>query len=1438
MKKRVRIVLVSTVALVAVSFIALFVWYQTGGAARLLKSRVVAALAEMNIRAELGDTDLALRPGSVRFEGVKLYPGTDTTPIATVDQINVAFDITSLWSRTVELKTVELVHPVVSITFDENGRSNLDAIKMPESTGGGAKSPANISATIFTLREGQFNYGDRANRIDGSVTNLLLSLAPKEGEPLQRRVEASFSGSKLTVNEREVPEIGMQLAADVSETGAKVDNVELTTPLGVVKLAGTVSSWAEMTYDFTVGSTVAMDRIGAIVDPAAGLSGGATLNGRVTGTGTKYRFEGELAGNDLLVSGARIDGLKITGPVEGDGSSYAWGAGQVVATRLTVAGYDVSNLRFAGRVDGIGPNAVANGAFTAGAFRGGGATGSGASFTGTASSDGKRVEGNVGLDSLLVRTVRAGSIRAKIAIEDDTLDVPSFTAAVYGGSVTGSARARLAETGSSTLAAKFTNIDIDKALAAASADAPHLSGSANGTVSLAWPGTRVQQSTGKVNAVVAGTLEGESGAIPVDGTIAMSATPGKFVIDTAEFQSGESFFTATGTIGWDRRSDIRLTANASQGSELLALVSAANPKLGATLRPYYIRIGGAFSFDGRVTGGILDPSVEGTVSVGDVRIGDLSAGADVEIGTFSGSFQRNSAGIEIDGGKLVRADGGEIAFDLSLPSSAARPQHIVARVTRFPLEALRTFPGVPQNDNLRGLLSGTFDLSLPALPADAEVQDIADRARGQVDVNVDGATIGGQPLTELKFAAVLGEDDVNVSSLRLVSARGELVGGGRYVRATKGYDFAFDAKNLDLKLIEAAVTAEGKAPPVNLSGTANGRVTIAGTNEDDENTVRELVGDVRATDVVINGEPVGDPRLEIATVNGIATVTVSADIRGERRELAGTIALNEEGMPFRVAAGLENFNAMTLSANPPAGVSTRLTGNVLVTGLVDDLFDEDGIRAHLAVSGSMSALELNVEVAEVSKRYTLTNQGDVVFNVTGSVLHFDRATFTGEGTALSLAGDLALDESAISNLTLSGDVSLALVSSFSRQAYADGVATLQASVAGTVAEPRFSGFADVRNASLRIVNVPVAIQEGEGRILFTSNQALIDRFTARANGGTVNVDGGVLFEGLKPDRWRFGIEASQVRMNYQDDVRSVVDGDLTLQGNMRLMVLSGSVSLRRAEFTREMELRDFLDLDDRGSKSTFGNRQARTSTSPIRLDIAVEARDSLIIRNSLADVVASASLSVTGPLDDPIIDGRATVSRGVLNFRDTEYQVVRGVVRFPGRLGGGITIDLLAEAEIKGYRVSIGITGTPDKPFPVLRSEPPLPETQVASLVLTGDLSNEEITTSSIAQSGVNVASSLVSAAVSRSVEKRTSKLFGINRFQIDPLIGRSDPSARLTVGRRVNKNLSIIYSTNLSSSQEQVIQLEYRISDRFSLVATRDEDGAFGLDFRVRKRF
>ncbi|HYE73329.1 MAG TPA: translocation/assembly module TamB domain-containing protein, partial [Blastocatellia bacterium] len=110
-----------------------------------------------------------------------------------------------------------------------------------------------------------------------------------------------------------------------------------------------------------------------------------------------------------------------------------------------------------------------------------------------------------------------------------------------------------------------------------------------------------------------------------------------------------------------------------------------------------------------------------------------------------------------------------------------------------------------------------------------------------------------------------------------------------------------------------------------------------------------------------------------------------------------------------------------------------------------------------------------------------------------------------------------------------------------------------------------------------------------------------------------------------------------------------------------------------------------------------------------------------------------------------------------------------------------------------------------------------------------------------LAQTSVNTIASVIAQPLSRNIESNvTGRLFGLNRFSIDPLLtGRgTDPTARITVGRQVTKDLSISYSTNLASNQDQVILVEYRVSDRLSLVASRAQTGTFGFDVRLRKRF
>jgi translocation and assembly module TamB len=82
-------------------------------------------------------------------------------------------------------------------------------------------------------------------------------------------------------------------------------------------------------------------------------------------------------------------------------------------------------------------------------------------------------------------------------------------------------------------------------------------------------------------------------------------------------------------------------------------------------------------------------------------------------------------------------------------------------------------------------------------------------------------------------------------------------------------------------------------------------------------------------------------------------------------------------------------------------------------------------------------------------------------------------------------------------------------------------------------------------------------------------------------------------------------------------------------------------------------------------------------------------------------------------------------------------------------------------------------------------------------------------------------------------------RLFGIDRFRVDPfLVGNErDPSARVTFGQQITKDVSITYSTSVSSNEQQVILIEYQVNDSTSIIASRDAEGAFGLDVRFRKR-
>jgi autotransporter translocation and assembly factor TamB len=165
------------------------------------------------------------------------------------------------------------------------------------------------------------------------------------------------------------------------------------------------------------------------------------------------------------------------------------------------------------------------------------------------------------------------------------------------------------------------------------------------------------------------------------------------------------------------------------------------------------------------------------------------------------------------------------------------------------------------------------------------------------------------------------------------------------------------------------------------------------------------------------------------------------------------------------------------------------------------------------------------------------------------------------------------------------------------------------------------------------------------------------------------------------------------------------------------------------------------------------------------------------------------------------------------------------------------------------YRITMSASGTMQRLRPVFSSDPPLPQVDVASLLL-GEATGEDVELNAL-RSPDRTQQQLVQARVARMLVSPISgqigevveETFGLDTFQLTPLVSdptssRFSPSARLTAIKRISNRAYLTFSRSTSSTSDQIIMLEYDQTDRVSWILTRNEDDSYALDIRVRKEF
>jgi translocation and assembly module TamB len=955
-----------------------------------------------------------------------------------------------------------------------------------------------------------------------------------------------------------------------------------------------------------------------------------------------------------------------------------------------------------------------------------------------------------------------------------------------------------------------------------------LSGILSGSVSL--EGQFVRGSLGGVVAQAKLDITPATGGVPVQGAVDIhyDQRAGTVQLGNSELNLGTTHVGVSGTLGQTLQVQV-VSKNLDDFLPLFPLFGEAPPKqLPVALH------GGLAQFDGSVTGPLANPRVSGKADVTHFALDRR------EFDRFTSTFDIEKSGanlrtLSVEQGKMRVEGQGRIGLhDWKLEDSST-------------VSALLSVQGA----DLQKLLAETeSDHPVPitgSLAAKLQVSGTFESPLASGNVDLENVTAYDQ-----HFDRVRG--DITVTANALEVANGEARNGAARITVSGAYNHPandwkdgsvrFDVASSRLSLTQIKQVQDfrkGLAGEVDVQAAGTAKVVKG------EFSLASLNGHLLLRSAVVDGRPYGNLELTAATKLPMLTLDAKVDFKGI--QLSGSGEWRMEGdYPGQARIQIPKVTFSTLHELWP-GVHERndlpfegfIQGEALISGALNKPGD---MKANVTLSAVQLSAGPNAKppAGTQAQDLVLKNAQPVKFEGTLKSIDIRSAEFVAKDTTLSATGRLTLDSKNPWDLTVKGNVNLSILQIFNPNLLAAGTSVVNMAVRGALTEPQVDGRLELHNASLFLRDLPNGVDQANGLILFDRNRATVQTLTAVTGGGQVTFETGS-FVGFRGQAlvYRLQATAQQVRYRSPDGISVTVNATLSLLGTSEKSVLSGNVEVERATFNPRTDVGSLLAST---AKPVSVPSTPNDYLRGIQFDVAVASSRNLEVQTSLTrNIQADANFRVRGTPDRPVVLGNISVSSGQIEFFGNKYTINRGDVNFYNASKIDPIIDMDLETQVRGVVVDISFSGSLNKLNFSYRSDPPLETNDIIALlavgrapVTAGGLASSQTTGTNYVATGGNA---LLGQAIAPA-SGRLQRFFGVSHIKIDPqLTGiTSVPQARLTLEQQVSTDITLTYITNLTRTDQQIVRVEWDFSKKWSVVALRDENGAFGIDFQYRKRF
>jgi hypothetical protein len=284
------------------------------------------------------------------------------------------------------------------------------------------------------------------------------------------------------------------------------------------------------------------------------------------------------------------------------------------------------------------------------------------------------------------------------------------------------------------------------------------------------------------------------------------------------------------------------------------------------------------------------------------------------------------------------------------------------------------------------------------------------------------------------------------------------------------------------------------------------------------------------------------------------------------------------------------------------------------------------------------------------------------------------------------------------------------------------------------------------------------------------------------------------------------------------------DTNLTLEGESSRLKLAGEIAVTDGRFSKNLGLIEGVRAP--AKPATGGGLQLFSLKKPpfsdMVFNVRITSKKPILIQNNLARGAVLPDLVLSGTGELPVLAGKVYVEPTRLYLPAGRMNLESGLVRFESSDPGHPKLDLVGTASMLGYDITAVIEGPYNEPVITLSSVPPLPDSELLLLLLTGQPPKTGGSRADARHGYLNVAVFLGRDMISR--------LFGSDSEEAgDFILDRFD----VEIGRRVTRQ------------GEDTIHAEFRLADNvlrdkdsLYLTGERDVFDAYNLGVKIVFRF